>query len=128
MLRGRAVAAALCVLVPAARADLFGQDEADQIVKIYELLGIPPAGMIQSGTKGLKHFRKSDDGPDYVLRHSRSVRHRSLNDVLGVETGGPDGRRLNEAGHSVTDYLKLKVRGAMRCVFFAGRGFGMDTF
>ena len=27
MLRGRAVAAALCVLVPAARADLFGQDE-----------------------------------------------------------------------------------------------------
>ena len=27
LLRGRAVAAALCVLVPAARADLFGQDE-----------------------------------------------------------------------------------------------------
>ena len=31
-----------------------------------------------------------------------------MNDVLGVETGGPDGRRLNEPGHSVTDYLKLK--------------------
>ena len=28
--------------------------------------------------------------------------------MLGVETGGPDGRRLNEPGHSVTDYLKLK--------------------
>ena len=28
--------------------------------------------------------------------------------VLGVETGGPDGRRASEPGHSVTDYLKLK--------------------
>ena len=28
--------------------------------------------------------------------------------MLGVEAGGPDGRRLNEPGHSVTDYLKLK--------------------
>ena len=28
--------------------------------------------------------------------------------MLGVEAGGPDGRRLNEPGHSVSDYLKLK--------------------
>merc|ERR1719218_399128 len=45
----------------------------------------------------------------YTLREPpRSLKQRSLNDVLGVETGGPDGRRLNEPGHSVTDYLKLK--------------------
>lgn len=45
----------------------------------------------------------------YTLREPpRSLKERSLNDVLGVETGGPDGRRLNEPGHSVTDYLKLK--------------------
>jgi dual specificity tyrosine-phosphorylation-regulated kinase 1 len=86
-----------------------GQDEGDQIVKIYELLGAPPAQMVQSGTKGLKYFRASADGSGYVLRDPpRTLRHRTLDEVLGVETGGPDGRRLNEPGHSVTDYLKLK--------------------
>jgi len=99
-----------CILVEMHTGEpLFsGQDEADQIVKIYELLGTPPAHMIQAGTKGLKHFRKSDDTSAYVLRHPRNCKPRSLNDVLGVETGGPDGRRLGEPGHSVTDYLKLK--------------------
>ena len=65
--------------------------------------------MIQQGTKGLKHFRRQEQGLGYTLREPpRSVKQRSLTDILGVETGGPDGRRLNEAGHSETDYLKLK--------------------
>ena len=86
-----------------------GQDEGDQIVKIYELLGPPPHHMIQGGTKGLKYFRANAEGTGYVLRDPpRQMRHRSLNEILGVETGGPDGRRLNEPGHTVTDYLKLK--------------------
>ena len=64
--------------------------------------------MIQSGTKGLKHFRKSDNGSSYQLRNGQRPTMRSLNDVLGVETGGPESRRQGEPGHSVTDYLKLK--------------------
>merc|ERR1719271_602379 len=65
--------------------------------------------MIQSGTKGLKHFRRNEEGTGYSLREPpRTLKQRSLNEVLGVDTGGPDGRRLNEPGHSVTDYLKLK--------------------
>jgi len=28
--------------------------------------------------------------------------------VLGVETGGPGGRRMNEPGHQVADYLRFK--------------------
>jgi len=100
-----------CILVEMHTGEpLFsGQDEGDQIVKIYELLGPPPAHMIQAGTKGLKYFRANADGTGYVLRDPpRTMRHRSLGEILGVETGGPDGRRLNEPGHSVTDYLKLK--------------------
>jgi len=99
-----------CILVEMHTGEpLFsGQDESDQIVKIHELLGIPPAHMIQSGTKGLKHFRKSDEGSSYQLRHGRRPPPRSLNEVLGVEIGGPEGRRQGEPGHSVTDYLKLK--------------------
>ena len=100
-----------CILVEMHTGEpLFsGQDEGDQIVKIYELLGAPPAAMIQSGTKGLKHFKRNEGDTGYTLRDPpRPPRERSLNSVLGVETGGPDGRRLNEPGHSVTDYLKLK--------------------
>lgn len=101
-----------CILVEMHTGEpLFsGQDEGDHIVKIFELLGPPPAHMIQSGTKGLKYFRANSDGSaGYVLRDPpRTLRHRTLDEVLGVETGGPDGRRLNEPGHSVTDYLKLK--------------------
>lgn len=100
-----------CILVEMHTGEpLFsGQDEGDQIVKIYELLGPPPHHMIQAGTKGLKYFRANAEGTGYVLRDPpRNVKHRSLNEILGVETGGPDGRRLNEPGHSVTDYLKLK--------------------
>jgi len=99
-----------CILVEMHTGEpLFsGQDEADQIAKIYEVLGPPPAHMVQAGTKGLKHFRKSDEGSTYVLRHPRNCKPRSLNDVLGVEIGGPDMRRAGEPGHSVTDYLKLK--------------------
>ena len=33
---------------------------------------------------------------------------RKLSDILGVELGGPGGRRLGEPGHSVSDYLKFK--------------------
>ena len=43
-------------------------DEGDQIVKIYELLGAPPAAMIQSGTKGLKHFKRNEGDTGYTLR------------------------------------------------------------
>lgn len=30
---------------------------------------------------------------------------RSLNDIIGVSTGGPQGRRLGESGHSFEDYV-----------------------
>ena len=33
---------------------------------------------------------------------------KKIHDILGVETGGPGGRRLGEAGHSVSDYLRFK--------------------
>jgi len=100
-----------CILVEMHTGEpLFsGQDESDQLVKIVELLGPPPDYMVKSGTKGLKHFRRADESSPYTLRDPPSVmRTRSLSEVLGVDSGGPDGRRLNEPAHTVTDYLKLK--------------------
>lgn len=31
-----------------------------------------------------------------------------MSDILGVEVGGPGGRRLGEPGHAMADYLKFK--------------------
>jgi dual specificity tyrosine-phosphorylation-regulated kinase 1 len=31
-----------------------------------------------------------------------------LHEIIGAETGGPQGRRLNEPGHTVSDYLKFE--------------------
>eukprot|EP01111_Echinosteliopsis_oligospora_P018289 TRINITY_DN8286_c0_g1_i1.p1 TRINITY_DN8286_c0_g1~~TRINITY_DN8286_c0_g1_i1.p1 ORF type:complete len:140 (-),score=29.20 TRINITY_DN8286_c0_g1_i1:192-587(-) len=48
----------------------------------------------------------------YALRRaleSRScdmnVKKKSLEEIIGVETGGPQGRRRGEPGHGVSDYL-----------------------
>ena len=39
----------------------------------------------------------------------QQVRRRNLRDILGVETGGPFGRRREEkTGHSPTDYLRFE--------------------
>lgn len=56
-----------------------------------------------------KHFfrryvlKKTKDGKKY-----KAPATRRLHDILGVETGGPGGRRAGEAGHSMSDYLKFK--------------------
>lgn len=43
------------------------------------------------------------DGKKYKLPGTKK-----LHDILGVENGGPGGRRSGEAGHSMSDYLKFK--------------------
>lgn len=48
-------------------------------------------------------MKKPKDGKKYKLPGTRR-----LHDILGVETGGPGGRRAGEAGHSMSDYLKFK--------------------
>jgi dual specificity tyrosine-phosphorylation-regulated kinase 1 len=111
-----------CILVEMHTGEpLFsGQDEADQVGKIDELLGEPPAHMIQSSTKGLKYYRHGQDGT-YVLREpARGSTQRSLNDLLGVEIGGPDGRRLDEPGHSVRAHARQSPCPLACCAGAAG--------
>ena len=48
----------------------------------------------------------------YVLRRPRNwtkdaQRPRVLEEIIGVNTGGPSGRRLGEAGHSEEHYLEF---------------------
>lgn len=81
--------------------------------KIVEVLGIPPEHLLNQAPKTKKYFHRLPDG-SYALnslkdgKKFRAPNSRKINDVIGIETGGPGGRRLSEPGHSVHDYLKFK--------------------
>ena len=82
-------------------------------MKIVEVLGMPPSHMLEAGAKTRKFFDRLPDGSFVPRRSKDSKRYkapgtRKLHDVIGVETGGPGGRRQGETGHSVPDYLKFK--------------------
>jgi len=103
-----------CILVEMHTGEpLFsGQNEVDQVNKIVEVLGLPPKHVLDQAPKAKKYFHKLPDG-SYVLNVSKEKKYRGpgsrkIHDILGVETGGPGGRRLGEPGHSVADYLRFK--------------------
>lgn len=103
-----------CILVEMHTGEpLFsGSNEADQMLKIVEVLGVPPKHILDAAPKSRKFFDKQDGV--YVAKRTHNGRKykpsgsRKLHDILGVETGGPGGRRAGEPGHSVSDYLKFK--------------------
>ncbi|XP_059154297.1 dual specificity tyrosine-phosphorylation-regulated kinase 1B-like isoform X2 [Physella acuta] len=104
-----------CILVEMHTGEpLFaGSNEFDQMMKIVEVLGMPPKHLLDQAQKTRKYFdqlpdgsyvpRKSKDNKKYKTPHSRK-----LHEVIGAETGGPGGRRVGEVGHGVADYLKFK--------------------
>jgi len=103
-----------CILVEMHTGEpLFsGANEVDQVNKIVEVLGIPPKHVLDQAHKAKKFFHKLPNG-SYVLNVNKEKRYRvagskKIHDILGVETGGPGGRRHGEPGHSVSDYLRFK--------------------
>ncbi|KAL3885823.1 hypothetical protein ACJMK2_025859 [Sinanodonta woodiana] len=104
-----------CILVEMHTGEpLFaGSNEFDQMMKIVEVLGIPPKQLLDQAPKARKYFDQLPDG-SYVCKKpkdGKKYKHqgtRKLHDVIGAETGGPGGRRAGEPGHTVADYLKFK--------------------
>nr|XP_043066097.1 serine/threonine-protein kinase minibrain isoform X1 [Drosophila bipectinata] len=105
-----------CILVEMHTGEpLFsGCNEMDQMNKIVEVLGMPPKYLLDQAHKTRKFFDKIVADGSYVLKKNQNGRKykppgsRKLQDILGVDTGGPGGRRLDEPGHNVSDYLKFK--------------------
>jgi len=105
-----------CILVEMHTGEpLFsGVDEIDQMNRIVEVLGMPPKHLLDQAHKTRKFFDKLVGDDKYVLKKSQIGRKykqpgtRKLHEILGVETGGPGGRRAGEAGHTISDYLKFK--------------------
>ncbi|XP_050415120.1 dual specificity tyrosine-phosphorylation-regulated kinase 1A isoform X2 [Patella vulgata] len=104
-----------CILVEMHTGEpLFaGSNEFDQMMKIVEVLGIPPDHLLDQAPKSKKYFEKSPDG-SYVCKKPKDGKKykppnsRRLHDIIGAESGGPGGRRTGEQGHTVADYLKFK--------------------
>uniref|UniRef100_A0A1I8GMI1 dual-specificity kinase n=3 Tax=Macrostomum lignano TaxID=282301 RepID=A0A1I8GMI1_9PLAT len=124
-----------CILVELHTGEpLFaGHHEADQLMRLVEVLGIPPPELLDAGSKTSKFFERLADGTYRPLLYSgpeqqqaaaaaaaaaaaKSSRpppavpayqppaSRRLRDIVGADSGGPGGRRADEAGHSPTDY------------------------
>jgi len=108
-----------CILVELHTGEpLFnGCNETDQVNKIVETLGMPPASLLERGYKTGRFFVKVPSpggGSNYVLRKQKKFQvqylppgTRKLYHILGVDSGGPHGRRRGEEGHSTADYLQF---------------------
>ncbi|XP_076017481.1 dual specificity tyrosine-phosphorylation-regulated kinase 1A-like isoform X2 [Genypterus blacodes] len=104
-----------CILVEMHTGEpLFsGTNEVDQMNKIVEVLGVPPSHILDQAPKTRKFFEKIADSAWSVKKTKDGKRYklpgtRKLHNLLGVEVGGPSGRRAGESGHTVADYLKFK--------------------
>lgn len=106
-----------CILVEMHTGEpLFpGHTEFDQMMKIVEVLGIPPPHFLNAGSKTSKFFELDEHG-QWRCKKSRDQKRpvpykmpgsRRLSDILGVHTGGPCGRRYGEPGHTSEDYIKF---------------------
>ncbi|NXE57660.1 DYR1B kinase, partial [Casuarius casuarius] len=88
--------------------------QADQMNRIVEVLGLPPPHMLEQAPKARKYFEKLPEGGWALKRNKETKKEykvpgtRRLHEVLGVESGGPGGRRAGEQGHAPSDYLKFK--------------------
>jgi dual specificity tyrosine-phosphorylation-regulated kinase 1 len=92
-----------------------GRTEADLLFRMVEVLGLPPDWMIDASPKSKKFFSFAPfslGGAKYKLRAETNAkgqpfRKRGLVNILGVNSGGPGGRRSGEAGHGVEEYMQL---------------------
>ena len=106
-----------------------GHNEPEQICKIVEVLGMLPKHMIEGAGKSCKVkslFVKNEKTGEYdLIYRGRPIipLSRPLDSVIGVATGGPGGRRINDPGHTEAHYsifadllrMTLRLDPAERC-------------
>ncbi|KAI6200964.1 Dual-specificity kinase [Aphelenchoides besseyi] len=105
-----------CILVELHTGEpLFpGHSEYDQMMRIVEVMGMPPVEMLNASNKTKRFFNVNEHG-EYSCRRLRDAKaggyraagSRTLNEILGTHTGGPFGRRRDESGHTPEDYSKF---------------------
>eukprot|EP00605_Chrysophyceae_sp_TOSAG23-4_P000588 GSChrysophyteH1.ASY1.ANO1.665.1 assembled CDS len=105
-----------CVLVEMHSGEpLFGgADQMDQMCRIVAVLGMPPYSMIaKSPDSNRQIFFEKRYSPDnshfYILKRSSrdAPSPRTLDEIVGLNTGGPFGRRKGEQGHTRENYMEF---------------------
>eukprot|EP01102_Stenamoeba_stenopodia_P008999 TRINITY_DN263_c0_g1_i2.p1 TRINITY_DN263_c0_g1~~TRINITY_DN263_c0_g1_i2.p1 ORF type:complete len:456 (+),score=75.83 TRINITY_DN263_c0_g1_i2:293-1660(+) len=64
-----------------------GQTELDQVIRIAEVMGLPPENMVRQSPKAKKFFNFYDSNTKYAMK--KPMNPRSLHDILGIDAGGP---------------------------------------
>jgi serine/threonine protein kinase len=84
---------------------------SDQQLLLQFFEQVPLTASIPSECDGNKKILSSDGTCYYVMKKPKSFgtlpQTRTLEQVLGVYSGGPGGRRLGEANHNVENYLEF---------------------
>ncbi|CAH8833995.1 unnamed protein product [Trichobilharzia szidati] len=95
-----------CILVELHTGEpLFaGQNEVGQMMKIIEVLGMPPRLLLDKSRRWHVFFERTADRTYIPKASCQQPGSRRLSEILGVNSGGPRGRRLHEAGHTPMDY------------------------
>jgi dual specificity tyrosine-phosphorylation-regulated kinase 1 len=109
-----------------------GANQVDQICRIVDVLGMPPLEMIQASPDKVRtlFFEKIKPGEEstlpavcdtdctvldptenvlYVLKRPNKdlPKSRKLDEIIGVYTSGPNGRRMGEPNHNQARYLEF---------------------
>lgn len=89
-----------------------GRSEADQVMMITEMFGMPPDAMLEKARKTSAYFVRNETSFKYQRKPSSkkylSLKGRRLTDCLGSETGGPQNRRASDPGHTPADYHRFE--------------------
>eukprot|EP00998_Keelungia_sp_KM082_P003304 NODE_140_length_2523_cov_135.426544_g136_i0.p1 GENE.NODE_140_length_2523_cov_135.426544_g136_i0~~NODE_140_length_2523_cov_135.426544_g136_i0.p1 ORF type:complete len:772 (+),score=132.91 NODE_140_length_2523_cov_135.426544_g136_i0:109-2424(+) len=88
-----------------------GKDEPEQLLKQVAVLGSIPQRHVENSPKKKQFFVHDAKSKKYLLQPpgkdpSRYPRQ-SLENIIGVYSGGPGGRRKDQAGHSESEYLQF---------------------
>eukprot|EP01086_Lenisia_limosa_P015304 TRINITY_DN4826_c0_g1_i2.p1 TRINITY_DN4826_c0_g1~~TRINITY_DN4826_c0_g1_i2.p1 ORF type:complete len:419 (+),score=72.15 TRINITY_DN4826_c0_g1_i2:19-1275(+) len=80
-----------------------GKNEEDQMMRITEVCGMPSDEMLESSPKVSRFFTQAAGSwaPKNINIRPGA---RTLESIVGAETGGPGGRRKHENNHSPQDY------------------------
>lgn len=85
-----------------------GNSEVDQMMKITEVLGMPPEHMLEKGQKTKRYFKRDDEAVAYerikTEKEYKPMLSRRVADLIGSSTDGPRGLRRGEIGHTKANY------------------------
>eukprot|EP01062_Namystynia_karyoxenos_P044396 TRINITY_DN326_c0_g1_i1.p1 TRINITY_DN326_c0_g1~~TRINITY_DN326_c0_g1_i1.p1 ORF type:complete len:488 (+),score=138.58 TRINITY_DN326_c0_g1_i1:158-1621(+) len=84
-----------------------GKDEPDQLLKMHQVIGPLPASAIEPASQKKRGMYLTESGGQMVLNsiaEGATPTPRPLSDILGVNKGGPSGRRAGQPGHGPEEY------------------------